>query len=337
MTVKMAQYGTGHGHAAGKLAAMRGNPDVELVGVYEPDREARARWEGHEAYRGARWLGSAEELLGDGSVQAVAVEGRNDESLAQAQQVAEAGKHLWYDKPAGDDWAAYLRLIEEVRRRRLHLQMGYMLRYHAAFQKVAEWTRGGLLGEPFQVRAHFSTNIPVDGPANTRRLISRHRGGILYDLGGHMLDQVCWLLGRPERVTAFLRNDATPELPQFADNTLGVFEYGHAIATVDIAAMEPRPMARRFEVYGRRGSAVLLEPFEPGGRIRLCLEEARDGLARGEQPLSTGSPGRQELYERELVAFVATLRGERPPDRPLDHEIVVQETLLRATGGIPGN
>ena len=337
MTIRMAQYGTGHGHAAGKFEAMRTNPDVDPVGIFEADPAARARWEGHPAYRGARWFGSADEMLGDGSIQAIAIEGPNDESLAQALQAVAAGKHVWYDKPAGDDWPTYLRLVEEVRRRRLHLQMGYMLRYHDAFQQVAGWTRDGLLGDLFQVRAHFSTNIPVDGPSNTRRLISRHRGGILYDLGGHMLDQVCWLLGRPERVTAFLRNDATPELPHFADNTLGVFEYRRAIATVEIAAMEPRPMARRFEVYGDRGSAVLLEPFEPGGRIRLCLEEARHGLARGDQPVATGSPRRQQLYERELVAFVATLRDERPPDRPLDHELLVQETLLRATGGIPGN
>jgi hypothetical protein len=42
---------------------------------------------------------------------------------------------------------------------------------------------------------------------------------------------------------------------------------------------------------------------------------------------------RQDMYEAELAAFVATLRGEQPPDRPLSHELLVQETLLRATGG----
>jgi hypothetical protein len=45
---------------------------------------------------------------------------------------------------------------------------------------------------------------------------------------------------------------------------------------------------------------------------------------------------RDELYKRELVAFLAVLNGEKAPDRTLEHEILVQETLLRATGGIPG-
>ena len=39
-----------------------------------------------------------------------------------------------------------------------------------------------------------------------------------------MLDQVTWLLGRPNKVTAFLRND-TGIVPEFKDNTLGVFEF----------------------------------------------------------------------------------------------------------------
>jgi predicted dehydrogenase len=323
--MRMAQYGTGHGHASGKWAAMRKNPDVELVGIYEPDPSRRNR----PQYGETRWYASADEMLGDATIEAVAVEGFNHESLGQALEVAAAGKHLWYDKPAGDDWPGFLALTAALRERKLYLQMGYMLRYHDAFQRVAEWTRGGELGAVFQVRAHFSTNIPVESAANSRRLISRHRGGMLYDLGGHMLDQVCWLLGRPQRVTSFLRNDATPELPHFADNTLGVFEFARAIATVDIAAMEPRPMARRFEVYGTKASAVLLEPFEPGGRIRFV----RDGA--GEELIETAAPSRQELYERELVAFLGVLGGAAP-DRPPEHEVLVQETLLRATGGIPG-
>jgi hypothetical protein len=45
---------------------------------------------------------------------------------------------------------------------------------------------------------------------------------------------------------------------------------------------------------------------------------------------------RQRSYELELEAFLPAVRGERPPDRSLDHELLVQETLLRATGRIAG-
>ena len=155
--------------------------------------------------------------------------------------------------------------------------MGFMLRYHPGFSQIAEWARSGFLGNVYSVRAHMSTNITEAG----RKVIAAgHHGGIFYDLAGHMLDQVVWILGRPEKVTTFLRND-TGVVPAFQDNTLGVFEYERAMAWVDIAAMEPQPMARRFEVYGDRGSAILLEPFEPGHAIRLCLTEAADGYTQG--------------------------------------------------------
>jgi predicted dehydrogenase len=327
--LRMAQYGVGHGHASGKARAMVANGDVELLGVYEADKDARERARSSGVYGDARWYDSAEQMLGDGSIDAVAVEGRNDESLAQAHQAIDAGKHLWYDKPAGDDWATYLSLIEKVRRTGKHLQMGYMLRYHDAFQTVSRMARDGQLGEVFHVRANMATYVAPTNPANlnNRALIARHRGGMFFDLGGHVLDQVLWITGRPRRVTAFLQNAATPDLPQFADNTIAVLEYERALANVEINGLTVSAGARRFEVHGTGGSAIVVDQFEQAGKVKLLTRD-------GEQELSVGHPSRQEQYERELTAFVATLRGEQPPDRPPEHELLVQETLLRATGRI---
>lgn len=90
-------------------------------------------------------------------------------------------------------------------------------------------------------------------------------------------------------------------------------------------------MARRFEVYGTLGSAIL-EPFEPAEQIRLCIKEASAGFAAGAHMVPVVRQSRQDLYDLELAAFLGVLRGERPPDRSLDHELLVQETLLRSTG-----
>ena len=328
--IRMAQYGTRHGHAAGKLDSMLKNPDVEVAGVYEPDPERRLTLAHQDGpYQDVHWFEDVGDMLDDGSITAIASEGRNDESLDQTEQVITSGKHAWYDKPAGDNWSQWQRVVEMARSQDLQIQMGYMFRYHDGFRKIASWTKSGLLGSVFSVRAHMSTSIPVA----SREVISVHQGGIFYDLAGHMLDQVIWLLGRPHRVTSFFHND-TGVTPAFMDNTLGVFEYDHAIAFVDIAAMEPGPTARRFEVYGTEGSAILLEPFEPGERLRLVLTEGRDGYEAGEQIVVPDARGRGELYDLELESFLATIAGEQAPDRSLDHELLVQETLLRATGGI---
>ncbi len=326
--IRMAQYGTRHGHAAGKLQAIRGHPRVELVGVIEPDAGRRAELDGPGSpYEGVRWFAGPAPVLEDATIIAVASEGRNDESLAQTEAVVRSGKHVWYDKPPGDDWEGWQRVVTLARARGLLIQVGYMFRYHGGFQRIVGWARSGLLGEVFAVRAHMSTWIPEAA----QRVIARHAGGIFFDLAGHMLDQIVWMLGRPQEVRAFLRSDGVA-LPGFPDNTLGIFSYPRALAVVDISAMEPPPTARRFEVYGTRGSAIM-EPFEPAGPIRLCLIEAQGEYPSGEQRVPVPAQSRKTLYELELDSFLGAVEGLRPPDRTLDHELLVQETLLRATGG----
>ncbi len=326
--IRMAQYGTKHGHARGKLHAMLSNPNVEVAGVFEPDEEQRLKLQANGGWSDdVHWFANVNEMLEDETIVAVASEGSNIESLDQTEQIVNAGKHVWYDKPAGENWEQWQRVIKTVQEKSLLVQLGYMLRYHSSFKQVTDWARSGFLGNVFSVRAHMSTNVSQEA----RMRISQHTGGIFFDLGGHVLDQIVWMLGRPEKVTSFLRNDGGSVEP-FKDNTLTVYEFEKAIAFITISAIEPRPMARRFEVYGTEGSAIIVEPFEPGNTIRLCLQEAKDGYSKGEQFLNIVGEGRQRLYELELVAFLATIAGEQPPDRPVSHELLVQETLLRATG-----
>ena len=327
--VRMAQLGTGHGHAAGKMRSMRSSDQVEVAGVCEPDEEERRGAESNPVYQGLRWYETAEEMLGDDSIAVVASEGRNSQSLDQTEQVVAAGRHVWYDKPAGDDYGRWERVLDHAREQGLHVQMGYMLRYNPIFAQVTEWARSGFLGDVFAVRAHMSTSVPAEA---RERIAEAHAGGVHYDLAGHMLDLIVWMLGRPTRVTAFLRND-TGQVPAFSDNTLGVYEFDRAMAIVDIAAMETAPMARRFEVYGTRGSAIILEPFEPGHAVRLCLDEDRGGYRKGEQIVELDGRDRQSCYDQELAAFLATIAGDQEPDRPWEHELLVQETLLRGTRG----
>lgn len=325
--IRTAQYGTKHGHAEGVLKVILAEPGVEMVGVYEPDAERRRTLESSDKtpWRDVRWFDSPSEFLDDPTVLAVASEGSNAESLDHTEAIVDAGKHVFYDKPAGDDYARIERIIGKARSSGLLVQLGYMFRCHDGFMRIAEWARSGLLGDIYSIRANMSTHL--ERPA--QEAIAPHRGGIFYDLSGHMIDQIVWILGRPTKVTSFLRQDAT-DVPGFSDNTLCVLEYDSAMAFVDIAAVEPPPMARRFEVYGTAGTATM-EPFEPPGSIRLCL-----GEERGEYPagVSTVEVEDRPRYVDNLASFIKDIRGEKTPDRSLDHELLVQETILRCTGHI---
>ncbi|MDP6039852.1 MAG: Gfo/Idh/MocA family oxidoreductase [Candidatus Latescibacteria bacterium] len=327
--IKMAQYGTKHGHAAGKLRAMQSHADVEVVGIFEPDTERRQEVaQSGGAFEGVRWFDSEGDMLGDDSIVAIASEGANIESLNQTEAIVRAGKHVWYDKPAGDNWEQWQQVVAQAREQSLQIQMGFMFRYHDGYCKISEWVHSGFLGDVFEVRAHMSTSLRTA----QKEAVAVHQGGIFYDLSGHQLDQVVWLLGRPEKVTPFLRNDMG-DVEGFTDNGVGIFEFEKAIAIVDIAAMETRPNARRFEVYGTKGSAIM-EPMEPAEKIRLCLDEARGGYEEGAQDVPVKLQSRQDLYELELESFLSAIQGQKEPDRSYEHELVVQETVLRGTGKI---
>lgn len=328
--LRVAQYGTKHGHANGKLLSMLKHPEVEVVGVYEPDAARRAQVEKQEIYSQARFFDDKREMLDDPSIVAIASEGLNSESLGQSEEIVNAGKHIWYDKPAGDNWPHYQRVMKAVKEKGIHWQMGYMFRYQHSFVKVNEWAKSGLLGDIFSVRAHMSTWL---NEAQRKVIGQDHKAGILFDLGGHMLDQICYLMGRPNRVSYIVHN-FTGLVPEFMDNTLAIFEFGKAIATLDIAAQESRPPARRYEVYGTKGSAIIIDRFDPAGGLRLCLEEASGGYPKGVTFVDVPDQDRQDMYDLEFEAFVKVIKGEQGPDRTLEHDYIVQETLMRATGGI---
>ena len=63
--------------------------------------------------------------------------------------------------------------------------------------------------------------------------------------------------------------------------------------------------------------------------MRLCLPEAKGGYPEG---ITTIALEDRPRYVASLAAFIRDVRCEKEPDRSLDHELLVQETLLRATG-----
>ena len=187
----------------------------------------------------------------------------------------------------------------------------------------------GEIGRIFQIRANMSTNLTPEA----EQPISRHTGGILYDLAGHMIDQIVYLLGRPNTTKSFLRQDISQQ-KQFSDNTLCVLEFQHAIATVDINSRTINHIkSRRFEVYGDKGS-LILEPFEPAEYLRMSFKSNDKYLGINEEYPHKLIPLKDKpRYVENFESFIKTIKGEQKSDRTLEHELLVQETLLRVVGG----
>ena len=320
--VRAAVLGIGHAHAASKAELLRNSPDYEFVGVCEPNAEVRLRHGSGSAYRGARWL-AMDDILNDPSIQLVAVEARVQDNMSYAEKAIAAGKHIHLDKPPGNDLARLRSLLAEADRRQLAVQMGYMWRYHPGIQAAIEAARQGWLGEVYLFRGVISSDID---PA-ARLALAEFAGGMMFELGCHLIDRMVHLLGRPSKVSSFLRHDSSRQ-DKLADQTLAVFEYQRAMAEVYSCAQQPSGGSHRlFQIQGTNGT-VTLQPIEPPS-LTIDLKEAAGPYKQGKQKVEIGDKPRYVVDFTEMAEIV---RKQRRPSFSSAHDLLAHETLLRACG-----
>jgi predicted dehydrogenase len=318
--IKLGQIGVGHAHAT-KLEVYRRSEDYEVVGIVEPDKALREQAASAAAYRDLPWL-SEEQLLSTPGLQVVTVETRVRDLLATAARCIAAGKHIHLDKPAGASLPEYKRLLAAAAEKKLLVQMGYMYRYNPAVLLMRNALKEGLLGDLFEVHTVMSKVVP---PAD-RKELAEFNGGIMFELGCHVIDLVVGVLGKPEKVHPFPRISGRHG-DGLADNMLAVLEYPQATATVKSSALEVDGGSRRhFVVCGTAGTCHI-QPLD-APNVRLTLDRDRGEYRKGTQEIRFGNYSR---YVGDAADMARILRGEKECDFPYDHDLAVQETVLRAS------
>jgi predicted dehydrogenase len=319
--IKIGQIGVGHAHA-GKLSAYRASPDYEVVGVVEPDAELRGQAEAAPAFRGLKWL-SRDQLLATRGLRAVLVETRVRDLLDNAEACVSAGLHVHVDKPAGESLPQFRRVLDAAARKNLLVQMGYMYRYNPAVVLLREFLKKGWLGDVFEVHAVMSKVVE---PAGRKRL-AEYRGGMMFELGCHVLDLVIAVLGKPSEVATFNRH-SSPVADGLLDNMLAVLSYPRATATVKATALEVEGFDRRHLVVCGTEGTFHVQPLD-NPAARVSLSKARGGYRKGTQEVTFPKYVR---YVDDAADMARVIRGEKPADFPYGHDLAVQETLLKACG-----
>ena len=321
--IRAAVLGTQHGHVRGKLQAMIDSPDYEVVCVCEHDPAVQRRQAADPLFAGQTWV-SESDLLGDGSIDLVVVECKPWDAVPWGRKVIAAGKHLHLEKPAGDTYEPFEKLVAEARAKNLLLQKGWVLRGQAGINAAAEAAQRGWLGEVHLIRA--TMNSDRDQPQ--RDLEARYPGGAMFELAGHLLDRVLEFTGRPDKVHAWLRHDTGGD-DSLKDNTLAVLEYDGGLAVVSTTArMYGSGDHRSFEVIGTDGT-FMVQPLGGHSKARVAMRRARGPYKEGWQTLDLGP---QPRYTADFVEFARAFQSETPLKYSYDHELLVHETLLRASG-----
>jgi len=332
--IKIGQIGTGHEHASGKMSTFRKLSDhYEVVGIVEPDPGLRKRHEKNPTYKGLTWM-TEEQLFNVKGLQAVAVEvdSDDDQLMDIAGRSINAGMHIHLDKPGGESFSKFKKVLDEAGRRNLTVQLGYMYRNNPAVQFCRNAVQQGWLGQIFEVHCVMSKFSGV----SYRKYLSQFRGGTMFIYACHLIDLVVGLLGKPDRIVPFMRQTRS-DAGEMCDNGLIVFEYPRTTATIRISSLEVEGFKRRQLVVCGDEGTIDIRPLEIYGirppqplKLRLALSKARDSYKMGYQEVSF--PRVPARYDDQLIELAEIIRGEIENPYPLEHELIVQECLLAACG-----
>jgi predicted dehydrogenase len=330
--IKIGQIGISHEHASAKMKSLRAMPEVyEVVGVVDDRHSQAAKFPNADTspYEGLRWM-TEKELFAIPDLQAVAVETPNLELVSTAMRCMERGLAIHMDKPGGDDLERLGRLLQGCRAKKLPFQMGYMLRNNPALQFCRAAINKGWLGDVFEIQANMSHNYGGDAYQD---YLANFQGGIMFNLGCHLIDGVVAMLGRPDNVTSFLKS--APGSPGLSmNNCLAVLEYPHANVLLHACSVEVDGLNhRRFKICGTRGSVELcpLERFdgEPLMMNLILKEDIRDYVAGAH---TVGFGVIRDRYEDQLLELAKIINGEMANPYTYEHDTLVQEVVLAAAG-----
>ena len=316
------QIGMAHPHAAGKLEALRSLPHLwRVAGISEADEVLRSELARRNTLSPLPLMDEAA-LLSTPGLRAVAIETDLAHATDAAMRAISSGKHIHLDKPGGTKHPEFKALRLEAQRRGLTVQMGYMLRYNPAFELLFKAVKEGWLGRITEIDSAMGK---LADPA-TRTQLQTQPGGVMFEIGCHLIDIIVSLLGRPERVESF--GSPSPADGLF-DNQLAVLTYPGATACVRTNFVDPfGGPRRRFNVTGTEGTFEIL-PLE-SGRLQLSLTRACGEYKKGIQMVQLPVP--KNRYEREFVDLAQVVRGEKALAWNAEHDIAVHEVTMRAAG-----
>ena len=329
--IKIGQIGIGHNHGGAKMLAVRKFPELfEVVGWAEENEEWVKKRGQNPEYADLPRL-SVDEVIAKSD--AVMIETDVWSLTKTAQRCIDAGKHMHMDKPASGTLEEYRHLLDTAEAKGLVVQLAYMYRYNPAVQDCLKRISEGKLGEIYSINAEMSTYHPVE----YKRWLTNFKGGIMYILGSHLVDLIVYILGKPQRITSFLKRTGLDGV-DFEDNTLAVLEYEKALARVFVSSVEVNGFGRRqFMVSGSEGTFDIC-PIERPLTVTWSDRKIADRTYEDRKiflPFEDNSANGR--YDEMMRDFHGYITGTKENPFSYDHEYAVQEVLDQIIGGVGFN
>ncbi len=286
----------------------------------------------HARFPQARVSPEADALWQDAQVDLVVIAAPNALHFPLAQAALRAGKHVVVDKPFVLDSLQARSLIGLARQRGLLLSVFHNRRWDGDFLALRALLQEGRLGQIHTFSSQIDRYRPQVRPRWREQDVPG--GGLLYDLGPHLLDQVLQLFGRPQALFADLAQQrAQAETTDYLHLLLYYSAQPALRVSVRASCLMAAPTPR-FEVHGSAGSWR-----------KYGMDGQEDALRAGLQPLSQGwhvAPESATLHDAQgqahtlplppgnwceyYAGIAAALRSGQPP--PVSAESALEGIVL---------
>ncbi|MBW8487115.1 Gfo/Idh/MocA family oxidoreductase [Actinomadura parmotrematis] len=336
MTLNVALIGYGTGGSVFHAPLVSSVPGLRLAAVVtgNPERQARVR----DRYPDARVLDSADRLWeASGAYDLVVVTAPNRQHVPLARTALTAGVPVVLDKPVAASSAEARSLAALSAVRGLPVFPFHNRRWDGDFRTVRRLAAEGALGPVQRFESRFERWRPEIKDGWKESTDPLDAGGILYDLGSHLIDQALVLFGRPVRVYAEI--DARRPGARTPDDVFVALEHeggerSHLWMSATAAQLGPR-----FRVLGGRAAYTVsgMDVQEDALRDGATPLDPGWGEASPEDYGTVGTPGdaRPEptdpgAYQDFYAGVADALRHQGPPPVALADAIAGLEVIEAA-------
>ena len=301
--------------------AIKRSGKLSIVACYTRSEDKRAAFANKY---GCRPAASYEEILVDPGIEAVLNTTPNDVHLSTTRAAAEAGKHVFLDKPIANNVSDGRAITEACRKVGVVLALGYQRRRESHFRWVKQQIEVGTFGKLVNAEANISRDrLGKIDLSSWRYQATGMPGGVMLQIGIHYADVLEYLIGPIEAVRGHFAQLVLPgDNPDVASLILE-HESG-ALSTLN-ASYASASEYYLMNVYGKEATAY----YDLHNGLRL--------LKRGESWPVAVPCAKNDTFVEELEEFAAAIRGDGKPEVGGDYATrslaVVRAGILSAREG----
>ena len=322
--LRVGIVGLVHGHVHGFLEQSRHSPQIEIVGISDPDRQLLSQAASKYGFDQAQLFTDLDAMIAKTDPQAVLVYTNTYDHRSVVETCARKGVHVMMEKPLAVSLEDAMAIETAARSGKIHVLVNYETSWYRSNHAAYDLLHEGALGDVRKVVVHDGHNGPKEIGVEPEFLAwltdpKRNGGGALFDFGCYGADLMTWLMDgrRPQSVTAVTQQIKPQIYARVDDEATIILTYPKALAIIQ--ASWNWPFDRKdMEVYGQSGYVISVKRDDI--RVRRAAEAAEEKIAAKPVP---------PPYDSELTYFRAVILEGAKEDNlsSLETNVIVTEIL----------